>query len=235
VCNADKDLKEKTMSACCCDSNCSSQAAVSPRYRKVLWVALFINALMFAVEIVGGMKSGSMSLFADAVDFAGDASNYAISLAVLSMGLAWRSRAALVKGFSMAVFGLFVLAKTGWAVVNGIPPEPLTMGAIAVLALLANGGVALMLYAFRDGDANMRSVWLCSRNDAIGNVAVLLAAAGVHGTGSAWPDIVVALVMAGLALSSGIVVIRQARRELSIQPKTAVGFVSAIQVVQRPD
>lgn len=223
------------MPACCCDSGCTSQAAATPRYRKVLWAALFINILMFAVEIVGGMRSGSMSLFADAVDFAGDAGNYAISLAVLSMGLAWRSRAALVKGYSMAAFGIFVLVKTGWAAVTGLPPEPLTMGAIAVLALLANGGVALMLYAFRDGDANMRSVWLCSRNDAIGNVAVLLAAAAVHGTGRAWPDIAVAVVMAGLALSSGIAVICQARRERSIQAETVAGFVSAIQVVQRPD
>lgn len=206
------------MSVSCCDSACASQTSVSPRYRKALWVALIINAAMFAVEIVGGLKSGSVSLFADAVDFAGDAANYGISLAVLSMGLAWRSRAAMVKGLSMAAFGLFVLAKTGWAAINGIPPEPITMGAIAVLALLANGSVALMLYAFRDGDANMRSVWLCSRNDAIGNVAVILAAAGVFGTGSGWPDLVVALIMASLALSSGVTVTRQASRELMRHP-----------------
>ena len=148
------------MSASCCGSTCSSQIAASPRYRKVLWAALIINAVMFIVEIAGGLKSGSVSLFADAVDFAGDATNYGISLAVLSMGLAWRSRAAIVKGMSMVAFGLLVLAKTGWAAINGIPPEPLTMGVVAVLALLANGAVALMLYAFRDGDANMRSVWL---------------------------------------------------------------------------
>jgi cation diffusion facilitator family transporter len=205
------------MSASCCGSTCSSQIAASPRYRKVLWAALIINAVMFIVEIAGGLKSGSVSLFADAVDFAGDATNYGISLAVLSMGLAWRSRAAIVKGMSMVAFGLFVLAKTGWAAINGIPPEPLTMGVVAVLALLANGAVALMLYAFRDGDANMRSVWLCSRNDAIGNVAVMLAAAGVFGTGSGWPDLVVAVIMAGLALSSGVAIVRQANRELTAQ------------------
>lgn len=202
------------MAGSCCDSGCSAHIAVSPRFRKALWVALIINAVMFAVEIVGGVKSGSVSLLADAVDFAGDAVNYGISLAVLSMGLMWRSRAAMVKGLSMAAFGLFVVGKTVWAGLAGVPPEPVTMGAIATLALLANAGVAVMLYAFRDGDANMRSVWLCSRNDAVGNVAVMLAAAGVFGTGSAWPDLAVALIMAGLALSSGVAVVRQALREL---------------------
>jgi Co/Zn/Cd efflux system component len=223
------------MPACCCDSACSSQTTISPRYRKALWLALIINAAMFGVEIVGGLKSGSMSLFADAVDFAGDAANYGISLAVLSMGLAWRSRAALVKGLSMAGFGLFVLARTGWAALHGIPPEPMTMGAIAVLALLANGSVALMLYAFRDGDANMRSVWLCSRNDAIGNVAVLAAAAGVLGTGSGWPDLVVAMIMAGLALTSGVSVIRQANRELLKAPEFAAPILATVPVLPRAD
>jgi len=223
------------MSASCCGSACASQTNVSPRYRRALWAALIINAVMFAVEIIGGLKSGSVSLFADAVDFAGDAANYGISLAVLSMGLACRSRAAMVKGLSMAAFGLFVLAKTGWAAINGMPPEPLTMGAVAVLALLANGGVALMLYAFRDGDANMRAVWLCSRNDAIGNIAVMLAAAGVFGTGSGWPDLVVAVIMAGLALSSGIAVIRQASRELKRESGFTAAVLATVQVDQRSD
>lgn len=214
------------MSVSCCDSACASQTTVSPRYRKALWVALIINAVMFAVEITGGLKSGSVSLFADAVDFAGDAANYGITLAVLSMGMAWRSRAAMVKGLSMAIFGLFVLAKAGWAAINGITPEPMTMGVIAVLALIANGSVALMLYTFRDGDANMRSVWLCSRNDAIGNVAVMLAAAGVFGTGRSWPDLVVAAIMAGLALSSGIAVIRHASQELTQHTKSLSAAVS---------
>jgi Co/Zn/Cd efflux system component len=202
------------MSTNCCNSACAPQTTLSPRYRKALWIALIINVAMFAVEIGGGLKSGSVSLFADAVDFAGDAANYGISLAVLSMGLAWKSRAALVKGASMGAFGLFILGKTGWATISGLPPEPSVMGSIAVLALFANGGVALMLYAFRNGDANMRSVWLCSRNDAIGNIAVMVAAAGVFGTGTAWPDLAVALLMGGLALSSGISVIGHARQEL---------------------
>ena len=202
------------MSASCCSPPTKKDAVISARLRKALWIALIVNAAMFAVEIGGGLLSGSVALLADAVDFAGDAANYAISLAVLSMAPAWRSRAALLKGASMAAFGVFVLGRTAWAAYAGTPPEPLTMGAIAVLALLANAGVALILYAYRDGDANMRSVWLCSRNDAIGNVAVMLAAAGVFGTGTAWPDLAVAVIMAGLALWSGIAVVRQARGEL---------------------
>lgn len=199
----------------CCSSCAAPSTAVSPRFRRALWLALLVNAAMFAVEIVAGARSGSVSLLADAVDFAGDAANYAISLAVLALGLVWRARAALLKGASMAAFSLFVLGRALWSALVGEPPEPLTMGAVGMLALLANAGVALMLYAFRDGDANMRSVWLCSRNDAIGNVAVMLAAAGVFGTGSGLPDVLVALVMAALALWAGLAVIRQARDELA--------------------
>ncbi len=201
------------MSACQCHTACAS-APVNPRFRRALWVALVINVLMFAVEIVGGVKSGSVSLLADAVDFAGDAANYGISLSVLSLGLIWRARAALVKGLTMGAFGVFVLGRALWGALQGIPPEPMVMGGIGLLALFANGFVAVLLYTFRDGDANMRSVWLCSRNDAIGNVAVMLAAAGVFGTGSGWPDLLVASIMAGLALSAGIAVVRQARQEL---------------------
>lgn len=204
------------MAGCNCGSSCSS-SGVSPRYRKALWVALWVNTLMFGVEIAGGLTAGSVSLLADSMDFAGDAANYGISLAVLSMGLIWRARAAWVKGMTMVAFGVFVLGKTAWAVLAGIPPEPLTMGVVGLLALLANAGVALLLYTFRDGDANMRSVWLCSRNDAIGNLAVMLAAAGVFGTGHSWPDLIVALIMAGLSLSAGMSVVRLARRELAPQ------------------
>ena len=207
------------MPACQCHSACS-KAPVNPRFRRALWVALAINAAMFAVEITGGVKSGSVSLLADAVDFAGDAANYGISLTVLSLGLIWRARAALVKGLTMGAFGVFVLGRAGWGAMQGIPPEPLVMGGIGLLALLANGLVAILLYTFRDGDANMRSVWLCSRNDAIGNVAVMAAAAGVFGTGAGWPDLVVASIMAGLALSAGVAVVRQAWREL--QPVVGV-------------
>jgi Co/Zn/Cd efflux system component len=203
------------MSASCSDHTCHGPTTPPrSRYRQVLWAALAINLAMFVVEIVGGLSAGSVSLLADAVDFFGDAANYALSLFVLGMALAWRARAALLKGFSMAAFGIFVLGRAAWSFSAGTVPEPATMGAIGALALAANVAVAAMLYAWRDGDANMRSVWLCSRNDAIGNIAVMSAALGVFGTGSAWPDLVVAAIMAVLALTAARAVIRQALTEL---------------------
>ncbi|MBE7370100.1 cation transporter [Ramlibacter pallidus] len=188
---------------------------VPPGYARVLWIALVVNALMFLVEVAAGVAAGSVSLLADAIDFAGDAGNYALSLAVLSLGLVARARAALFKAACMLLFGVLVLARAGWSALAGDVPEPLTMGIVGVLALVANVAVAALLYAYREGDANMRSVWLCTRNDAIGNLAVLLAAVGVFGTGTRWPDLLVAAVMAGLALSAGLAVLRQARRELA--------------------
>jgi len=183
-------------------------------YRRVLWVALVVNAAMFAVEAIAGMAAGSVSLQADALDFFGDAANYALSLSVLSMALIWRARAALVKGVSMGLFGVWVLGAAAYNVMAGATPSAITMGAIGFLALIANVGVAVMLYRFREGDANMRSVWLCSRNDAIGNAAVMVAALGVFGTGTLWPDIAVAAVMAGLALSAAVETVRAAVQEL---------------------
>ena len=204
------------MSAHCCEHDTPKPEAILnlARYRQILWVALVVNAGMFLVEIGAGLQAGSLSLLADAVDFAGDALNYGVSLAVLASALAWRARAAILKAVSMMGFGLYVLGAALWSVWHGEVPQAFTMGAVAVLALLANVGVAWMLYAFREGDANMRSVWLCSRNDAIGNVAVLLAALGVFGTGSAWPDLVVASLMAALALHGGWSVLQQARAEI---------------------
>jgi cation diffusion facilitator family transporter len=205
------------MSAHCHDDHCHpSPAHASPRYRRVLWIALVVNAIMFAVELWAGFGTGSVSLLADAIDFFGDAANYGVSLAVLTMALAWRARAAFVKGICMLVFGLFVIGKALWAARTGTPPEAFTMGAISLLALAANVGVAAILYAWREGDANMRSVWLCSRNDAVGNVAVFLAALGVQATGSAWPDLAVAFAMGALAVSSAWAVLRQASAELKV-------------------
>ena len=199
----------------CCDDSCaSSKPPVDPRYRRILWVALFINAAMFGVELLGGLRADSVSLLADAIDFFGDAANYGLSLFVLGMAAVWRSRAALAKGFMMGAYGVFLLGKAGWSIAVGTAPDPATMGVIGSIALAANGTVALLLYAFRDGDANMRSVWLCSRNDAIGNVAVMLAALGVFGTGTSWPDLGVAAVMAALGLTAARTVIAQSRHEL---------------------
>ena len=201
------------MSAQCGNSH-NNNNANSPRYRQILWVALIVNLAMFAIEIGAGFKSDSTSLLADAIDFFGDAANYGVSLAVLSAGVVLRARAALLKGVCMIAFGLFVLGRAAWMFNQGGTPEAFTMGSIGLLALSANVAVAAMLYAYREGDANMRSVWLCSRNDAIGNVAVMLAALGVLGTGSAWPDLLVASGMAVLALVGGWSVIKQAFGEI---------------------
>lgn len=205
------------MSDHCCQHEAPARAQISDvgRYRRVLWIALIVNAAMFVIEIGAGLQAGSVSLLADSIDFAGDALNYAVSLAVLAAALAWRSRAAIAKAVSMIGFGLFVLGHAAWTAWTGVVPEPVTMGVVAVLALAANLGVAWMLYAWREGDANMRSVWLCTRNDAIGNVAVGLAALGVFGTGAAWPDLAVAVLMGVLAVHGGVSVLRQARGELS--------------------
>lgn len=196
------------------DSTAES-ARRSPAYRRVLWAALLINAAMFGVEVGGGLHAGSVALLADAVDFFGDAANYGLSLFVLGMAATARARAALFKGLTMGLFGTLVLGRAAWSATSGVVPEPATMGMIGALALVANLAVAALLYAWRDGDANMRSVWLCTRNDAIGNVAVLFAALGVFGTGSAWPDIGVACVMGLLALGAARSVILQARGELA--------------------
>jgi Co/Zn/Cd efflux system component len=191
--------------------------AAPPGYRRVLWIALLVNAAMFAVEIASGLKSGSVALLADAIDFFGDTANYALTLAVLGMGPLWRGRSALLKAATMLIFGAVVLGKALWSAHLGAPPEPVVMGVVGALALAANLGVAALLYAFREGDANMRGVWLCTRNDALGNIAVMLAALGVFGTDTAWPDLMVAVAMSTLAISAGWTVMRQARRELARQ------------------
>ena len=203
------------MADSCCASACGSKTALNdPLWRKALWIALIINFVMFAVEMLAGSAADSRALQADALDFLGDAANYAISLLVAGMVLVWRARAALLKGATLLLLGLWVLATAGLALLNGASPQPETMGIIGAMALVANVAVALMLYRFRTGDANMRSVWICSRNDAIGNVAVMAAAFGVFGTGTAWPDLLVAAILASLGISGGIQIIRQAMGEL---------------------
>jgi Co/Zn/Cd efflux system component len=204
------------MAGCCHHDTCSSKIEQrSPQWRWALWIALGVNAGMFLAEIVAGVATGSASLEADAIDFLGDAANYMISLSVVGMAITWRARAALLKGWSLAILAAAVLASIAWHAYMGMLPGAETMSIVGVVAPLANGGVALMLYRFRTGDANMRSVWICSRNDAIGNLAVLMAAAGVFGTGAAWPDLVVAGIMAALGMSGGRQIIRQASGELT--------------------
>jgi len=199
------------MSQACCPAQ-TPPTGIS--YRRVLWIALVANVVMFLVEVAAAAWSGSSALAADAADFLGDSANYALSLGALALGGAWISRVALLKGTAMSLYGIGVLAYAGWRAWLGVAPEPLTMGVVGLLVLLVNLGVAALLYRFRDGDANMRSVWLCTRNDVIANLAVLVAAAGVFSTGTVWPDVPVAAMLALLGLSSGRIVIRHARAEL---------------------
>ena len=199
----------------CCKDACGTTATLNdPRWRRALWIALGVNAGMFALEMAAGAAADSRALQADALDFLGDAANYAISLLVAGMVLAWRARAALAKGFTLIGLGGWVMITAILAALGGAAPQPELMGIIGALALAANTGVAIMLYRFRTGDANMRSVWICSRNDAIGNIAVMAAALGVFGTGTAWPDLIVAAILALLGISGGVQIVRQARREL---------------------
>lgn len=200
----------------CCGGACAPLPPTRDRrFRRALWIALVANATMFLVEAAASWQADSTALFADAVDFLADAANYGVSLLALAAGTVWRSRVALAKGWTMGAYGAAVLAAALWNVLRGAQPEPATMAVVAVLALAVNVGVALLLYRFRTGDANMQSVWLCSRNDAIGNLAVLLAAAGVFGTGTLWPDVAVAAVLALLGLTAARRVVGQARRELA--------------------
>ncbi|MCW5772162.1 MAG: cation transporter [Rhodospirillaceae bacterium] len=185
----------------------------SAQYRRVLMLVIVLNGGMFVAEIVAGALANSMALQADAMDFAADAATYALTLAMIGRAARWRSGAALLKGASLAAMGVYVLGATVWRVFVLGAPEPIVMGAVGAVALAVNVASALLLFRFRDGDANVRSVWLCSRNDAIGNVAVMLAALGVFGTGTAWPDLAVAAIMAGLFLYSSVSILRQALAE----------------------
>jgi Co/Zn/Cd efflux system component len=189
--------------------------------RRVLWMVLAINAAMFVVEVGAGLMAGSASLQADALDFFGDAANYAISLAVAGMALRYRAGAALLKGASMGVFGAWIVGTVVWHALNGTLPSAVTMSAVGFAALAANAASFALLWAYRDGDANMRSAWICTRNDVLGNLAVLMAAAGVFGTGTGWPDLVVALVMAALALQGAAAIARQALHELRLHAAPA--------------
>jgi Co/Zn/Cd efflux system component len=182
--------------------------------RRVLWAVLAINAAMFAVEVGAGLAAGSASLQADALDFLGDAANYAISLVVVGMTLRYRAAAALAKGATMGLLGLWIVATTVWHVAHGTLPNAYAMGVVELAALAANATSFILLWAYRGGDANMRSAWICTRNDVLGNLAVLLAAAGVFGTGTGWPDIIVAAIMASLAMQGAWLVIRHSLDEL---------------------
>jgi len=213
------------MAGCSCENNIQFDG-VSKSYRRVLWIIIAINAAMFFVETIASVASESMALRADALDFLGDSMTYTITLLAIGHSLSWRASAAMFKGITLALMGLWVMASTIYRVfILGVPNE-LIMGSIAFLAFSANVISALLLLKYRDGDSNVRSVWLCSRNDAIGNLAVMIAAGVVYLTQSTWPDLIVAALMAMLFLHSATLIIRHAIDDLksarsdNAEPKT---------------
>jgi cation diffusion facilitator family transporter len=201
------------MSAHCCGTNTTFEG-LSADYKRRLWIVIAINAAMFFVEMAAGALAGSQALQADALDFFADAATYGISLAVIGASLQVRARAALLKGASLTLMGLWVFGSTAYHVLVLGVPRAEVMGVVGFMALAANVASVLILARYKDGDANVRSVWLCSRNDAIGNVAVMIAALGVWGTATRWPDLIVAAIMAGLFLYSSAQILRQALGEL---------------------
>ena len=203
------------MSGCGCAETKFDGASAA--YRRALIIVIAINAVMFVVEMTAGIRGQSMALQADALDFLGDTATYALSLWVIGQSARMRASAALVKGLSLGALGLWIFGSTAYQVMVQGQPEAMIMTTIGALAFVANAVSALILLKFRDGDANVRSVWLCSRNDAIGNLAVIAAAGGVVLTGSAWPDLVVAAIMATLFLQGAISILRQAAGELSAE------------------
>lgn len=202
------------MAGCGCGSGKLQFEGLSKSYKRILWVIIVINAVMFFVETLGSVAADSMALRADALDFLGDSITYTITLIAIGQSLKWRASAAMLKGISLMLMGFWVLFSTIYRVfVLGVPND-LIMGSVALLAFVANLTSALLLMKYRNGDANVRSVWLCSRNDAISNLAVIVAAVIVGATQSAWPDLIVAGLMAGLFLQSAFLIIRQAKAEL---------------------
>jgi cation diffusion facilitator family transporter len=195
---------------------CCAVIRVSEQQRRVFLIVLWINVTMFLVEAVAGILSHSTALLADSVDMLGDAIVYGFSLYVVGRGAIWQARAAALKGIIMAAFGLGVLAQVIVTILQGLVPSANVMGIVGVLALAANVLCLLLLWRHRGDDINMRSAWVCSRNDVIGNVGVLLAAVGVRLTGSAWPDIVIGLLVAGVFCRSAILVLRDVRQELQL-------------------
>ena len=211
------------MADCCCPPplDLDPHQGKATAYRRVLWAVLAINTVMFLAEIGAGLAAGSAALQADALDFLGDAANYAISLIVVGMALRYRATAALAKGATMGALGVWVIATVIWHTVHGTLPSAVTMGVVGIVALAANGVSFALLWAYRTGDANMRSAWICSRNDVLGNLAVLLAALGVFGTGTGWPDVIVAAVMAALALQGAATVLKHSSAELRYTRRAA--------------
>ncbi|PLW76746.1 cation transporter [Cohaesibacter celericrescens] len=212
---SDKNQSESQTTSCGCSGNPVFDG-VDARYKTILWAVIALNGVMFLVELLAGKLAGSQALQADALDFLGDSVTYGMSLAVIGMSLKVRSTAAMIKGLSLLAMGLWIFGSTLYQIAFLSVPKAEIMGSIGFLALAANVASVLLLARYKDGDANVRSVWLCSRNDAIGNVAVMGASLTVYFTSSAWPDIVVALVMAGLFLRSAQLILIQSRQEYQL-------------------
>ncbi|AKH19065.1 cation transporter [Sedimenticola thiotaurini] len=219
------------MAGCNCGNNLEFDG-LSVAYKRILWIVIAINAVMFVVEVGASLASGSMALRADALDFLGDSLTYGITLMAIGHSIRWRASAALFKGVTLALMGLWVLGATLYRVfILGIPNEAI-MGSVALMAFAANATSVLLLLRYRNGDANVRSVWLCSRNDAISNLAVMLAAVVVYYTQTRWPDLLVAAAMAGLFLHSSTLIIRQARQEIQAD---RIGRKECVVVASRPE
>jgi cation diffusion facilitator family transporter len=207
----------------CCENKGEALARLRERQKGVLQVVLAINAVMFVAECTAGLLAHSTALLADSLDMLGDAFVYGLSLYALHRSVRWRAGAAFTKGLIMAAFGIGVVIEAGLKMMFGVVPEGAVMGIVGVLALAANVSCLALLMRHRGDDLNMRSTWLCSRNDVMANGGVLVAAAGVAITGAAWPDILIGLLIAGLFLFSACGVIRAALTELRTGVPTADG------------
>jgi len=202
------------VSSCHDHCNESGQSSVSAEYRKVLWICLIANAVMFVAQMIASYAAHSVSLLANSADFFSDAANYGISLYVLNLSLRQKAKASLFKGVSLGLVGLWVAFETLHHALQPELPKPFIMAVISVVALAVNVGCAVLLYKYRGGDSNRESVWICSRNDAIGNIAVMIAAAGVFASSTIWPDIIVAAILGWLAVTGAWRIIRLAKKEL---------------------
>jgi len=208
------------MGECSCENGLDVNInKASKNFKKALWIALILNFSMFLLENIEGLRSHSLSLRADAIDFLGDSANYFITLVVLSSAVQWKTRASMIKALSMFGFGVWVLVSALSRFNSNVLPDSFTMTWVGSLALLVNGFVAFILYKFKDGDSNMQSVWLCSRNDAIGNVAVILASIGVYYLSSKWPDLIVATFMSYLSITASFKILVVVKGELR-EPKS---------------
>lgn len=201
------------MSANCGNSHCDD-INNSPAYRRVLWISLIANGVMFVVQIIASYFANSVALLANSLDFLSDAANYGISIYVLGHTLAVRAKASIFKGLSLGAVGLWAAWETIIQAFEPVLPEPFIMTVVSLVALAVNVGCTLLLYRYRGGDSNSRSVWLCSRNDALGNIAVLFAAGGVFAFANVWPDVIVAIILAWMAVSAAWQILRTARAEL---------------------